>query len=199
MKFTAIALSAMVGAAFAAPTEHKFVQPGGNHDYKVVSGGSGSGSELTKRIKRDLAIAMGTVGVSLVGGFFAGPVANRILNDVFGVQKKRSIHVNVDDLTFDEAREIYIEHFVDTTFKENPFGGETDAAVCAGVGYYISDPSATLDAVALKFSADGQEHEYDCFVLKGPVAIEVKNATEADFAYAAPVNATFKNGVLTIS
>ncbi|USW53066.1 hypothetical protein Slin15195_G063850 [Septoria linicola] len=188
MKFTAAAaLLALAGSALAAPKE--FIQPGGDHEYKPVARRSRIGP---------VGIAVASVAASGVLGFVGGPVANRVLNDVVGVQKKRSVHVDVSDLTFDEAPKVYLEAFVETLLKENPYDGN-DAAVCSGVGYFISHPAATLDAASFKFTADGQEDEFDCFIISGPATVEVAaNATESDFAFAAPDDSTWEDGVLTL-
>lgn len=81
------------------------------------------------------------------------------MNSIFGVQKKRNVHYDFADLTFDEARELWTEACIDSIFENIPHNGTADAAVCAGIGYCIGDPAATLSAAAFQFRADGQEHE----------------------------------------
>ncbi|KAL9534040.1 hypothetical protein SMMN14_02855 [Sphaerulina musiva] len=199
MKFTAVAISALVGTAFAAP---EWTQPGGDHDYKPVAKRFVPGTDsiqLSKRIG-PVGIAVASVLASGVLGFVGGPVANRALNDIFGVQK-RSINFDLDinGLSFDEAREIYIDHLSELIIKENPYDGN-DAGVCVGIAYKVSKPAAIVDAAAIKFTSEGQEHEYDCFVLQGPVTLEVaSNATEADIAFVAPKSSTWSGGVLTLT
>ena len=164
MKCTAACLTLLAGSALAAPSE--FTQPGGDHQYHSVAKRFVPGTEasilnkpfqLAKRIG-PVGIAVASVAASGALGFVGGPVAARVMNSIFGVQKKRNVHVDVNDLSFDEAREIYIDALVETLIKENPYDGN-DAAVCVGVGYKVSDPKATVDAAAFKFSADGQQHE----------------------------------------
>ena len=177
MKFSALTLSALAGSALAAPSE-QFTTPGGNHHYQSVTkrsdfttpGGDHQYQAISRRSAEktfQLSKRIGTVGIAVASvaaggflGFVGGPLAARAMNSVFGVQKKkRNVHYDIADLTFDEARELWIEALVESIFEVNPHNGTADAAVCAGTGYYVSDPKATLSATAFQFRADGQEHE----------------------------------------
>lgn len=99
---------------------------------------------------------MAAIPTNMIGG----PFTVRAMNEIFGVQKrKRSIHYDVADLTHDEARGLWINRWVEIAFQDHPLNVTADATVCTSVGYYISDPSKTLDAGSYKFVAKGQESE----------------------------------------
>ena len=148
MKFIAITLAALASLTIAAPTkEEEYTQPGGDHSYHDI---------LSKRVVAPAAIAAWKVfGVALASNFAGKTIGERVLNDQFGKQTKRDNEAQ----TFDEARETFINRYTQALLKADPHNGTADAAVCAGVGYYVSAPNATIWIANFEFQWLGREHE----------------------------------------
>lgn len=147
MKLITITLAALASLTIAAPTkEEGYTQPGGDHSYHNV---------LSKRVVAPAAIAAWKVfGVALASNFAGKTIGERVLNDQFGKQTKRQ-----REQTFDEARESFINRYTQALLKEDPHNGTADAAVCAGVGYYVSAPNAMIWIANFEFQWLGREHE----------------------------------------